>query len=129
MISDYLKNIFDSLGFAYEFAFCQNNGSLKIFQSVFWNKSFKNAEKYQHVFGGIPKQISKYVRVRWVRIGEMFEFSRKLRYGRIIFIDDGSIFFLYVLKYFDDEKEGVKVHDPGTVKIFELPEILRKILQ
>ena len=81
------------------------------------------------MFGGFLNQISKYVRVRWVRIGEFFEFSRKLRYGRIIFIDDGSIFFLYILKYFGDKKEGVKVHDPGTAKIFELPEILQKVLQ
>ena len=47
MIGDSLKNIFDPLGFAYDFAFCQNNGSLKIFQNVFWNKSFKNAKRHQ----------------------------------------------------------------------------------
>ena len=41
------ENIFDSLGFAHEFAFCQNNGSLKMFQNVFWKKSFKHAKRYQ----------------------------------------------------------------------------------
>ena len=54
MIGHSLKNIFDSLGFAYDFAFCQNNGSLKIFQNVFWKKSFKNANRYQS-FWGFPK--------------------------------------------------------------------------
>ena len=54
MIGDSLKNIFDPQGFAYDFAFCQNNGSPKIFQNVFWKKSFKNAKKHQVVFGGIP---------------------------------------------------------------------------
>ena len=55
MIGHSLKNIFDSLGFAYDFAFCQNNGSLKIFQNVFWKKSFKNANRYQSFFwGGDP---------------------------------------------------------------------------
>ena len=51
MIGDSLKNMFDSLGFAYDFAFCQNNGSLKIFQNVFWKKSFKNAKRYQVFWG------------------------------------------------------------------------------
>ena len=59
MIGHSLKNIFDSLGFAYDFAFCQNNGSLKIFKNVFWNKSFKNAKRYQVVWGGFLKQYQK----------------------------------------------------------------------
>ena len=54
MIGDSLENIFGSLGFAYGFAFCQNTGSLKIFQNAFWKKSFKNANRYQSFFGGIP---------------------------------------------------------------------------
>ena len=41
IISDSLKNIFGSLEFAYGFAFCQNNGSLKIFQNVLWEKSLQ----------------------------------------------------------------------------------------
>ena len=53
MIGDSLKNIFGSLGFAYDFAFCQRNGSLKIFQNVFWKKSFTNANRYIF-FGGDP---------------------------------------------------------------------------
>ena len=51
MIGGSLENIFDSLGFAYDFAFYQNNGSLKIFQNVFWKKSFKNANIYQSFLG------------------------------------------------------------------------------
>ena len=38
MIGDSLKNIFDSFGFAYDFALCQNNGSLKIFKKVLWKE-------------------------------------------------------------------------------------------
>ena len=52
MIGHSLKNMFDSLGFAYYFAFCQNNGSLKTFQNVFWTMSFKNDKIYQSVWGG-----------------------------------------------------------------------------
>ena len=52
MIGHSLKNIFDSLGFAYDFAFCQNNGSLKIFQNVSWSMSFKNDNIYQSFWGG-----------------------------------------------------------------------------
>ena len=51
MMSHSLKIIFDSLGFAYDFAFCQNKWSLKIFQNVLWKMSFKN-EKKQSVWGG-----------------------------------------------------------------------------
>ena len=58
MLGDSLKNMFDSLGFAYDFAFCRNNGSLKIFQNVLWNKSFNDANRYQSFFfrGGDPQQ-------------------------------------------------------------------------
>ena len=60
MIGDSSKNVFVALGFAYDFAFCQNNGSLKIFQNVFWKKSFKNANRYKSFFGGgVPQKISK----------------------------------------------------------------------
>ena len=55
MIGHSLKNMFDSLGFAYDFAFCQNKWSLKIFQNVVWQMSFKNANRYQFVGGGFPK--------------------------------------------------------------------------
>ena len=51
MIGDSLKNMFGSIGFAYDFAFSQNNGSLKIFQNVFWKKSFKNAKRYKSFWG------------------------------------------------------------------------------
>ena len=67
MIGHSLKNIFVSLGFAYDFAFCQNNGPLKIFQNVFWKKSFKNAKRYQYLLGGLPKNIKK-IGVRRVQI-------------------------------------------------------------
>ena len=59
MIRDSLQSIFDSFGFPDDSAFCQNNGSLKIFQNVFWKKSFNNANRYQSFFGEFPKQISK----------------------------------------------------------------------
>ena len=59
MIGDSLKNMFDPLGFAYDFAFCQNNGSLMIFQNVFWKKSFKNANRYQSFWGCPPTNIKQ----------------------------------------------------------------------
>ena len=52
MIGHSLKNIFDSLGFAYDFAFCQNKWSLKIFQNVLWKMSFKNDNIYTNMLGG-----------------------------------------------------------------------------
>ena len=58
MIGDSLNFCLDSLGFAYDFAFCQNNGSPKIFQNVFWKKSSKNAKRYQVCWGAkISKQM------------------------------------------------------------------------
>ena len=82
MIGHSLQNIFDSLGFAYAFAFCQNNGSLKIFQNVFWKKSFKNTKRYQS-FGGIPKQ---HIKICWGSVRPKLRFvrsSRKLKYEKI----------------------------------------------
>ena len=60
MIGHSLKNIFDSLGFTYDFAFCKNKWSSKIFQNVPWSMSFKNDNIYQSFFGGGgPKQTFK----------------------------------------------------------------------
>ena len=70
MIGHSLKNMFDSLGFAYDFAFCQNNGSLKIFQNVFWKKSFKHGKRYQVFWGA--KHIKRNG-VQWVQICEIVE--------------------------------------------------------
>ena len=57
MIGHSLKNMFDSLGFAYDFAFCQNKWSLKIFQNVLWKMPFNNDKIYQSfwVGGGYKK--------------------------------------------------------------------------
>ena len=52
MIGHSLKNMFDSFGFAHDFAFCQNKWSLEIFQNVLWKMSFKNEKIYQSVWGG-----------------------------------------------------------------------------
>ena len=52
MIGHSMKNIFDSLGFTYDFAFCQNNGSSKNLQNVSWSMSFKNDRIYQGFLGG-----------------------------------------------------------------------------
>ena len=62
MIGDSLKNIFDSVGFAYDSAFCQNNGSLKIFQNVFWKNpsttlidaNFVGGDSYLKKIGKLP---------------------------------------------------------------------------
>ena len=68
MIGHSLKNIFDSLGFAYDFAFCQNNGSSKIFQNVPWSMSFKNDHIYQSFLGGRGgNKLSKKIGVWWVQ--------------------------------------------------------------
>ena len=73
MIGHSLKNIFDSLGFAYDFAFCQNKWSLKIFQNVLWTMSLKMI-KYTNLFGvGGSNKTSKKNRFWWVQIWEMFE--------------------------------------------------------
>ena len=73
MIGHSLKNIFDSFGFAYDFAFCQNKWSLKIFQNVLWKKSFKNAKRYQVFVGGIPKQN---IKRKWVDGSKFEKFSK-----------------------------------------------------
>ena len=59
MIGHSSKNMFDSLGFAYDFAFCQNKWSLKIFQNVLWSMSFENAKIYQSFWGWGPKKYQK----------------------------------------------------------------------
>ena len=59
MIGHSLNNIFDSLGFTYDFIFCQNKWSLKIFQNVLWTMSFKNDKIYQSFWGGVPNKYQK----------------------------------------------------------------------
>ena len=83
MIGHSLKNIFDSLGFAYDVAFCQNTGSLNIFKNVLWKKSFKNANRYQSFFfgGGFPRNINKNGGPMGA-ILRIFRSSRKLRYEK-----------------------------------------------
>ena len=51
MICDSLKNIFDSLGFAYDFAFCRNNGSLRI-SKTYSRKSPSKTLRDTIFFGG-----------------------------------------------------------------------------
>ena len=63
MISHSLKNIFDSWGFTYDFAFCQNKWSLKICQNVSQNMSFKNNKIY-HFSWGLLQNNSKKDRLR-----------------------------------------------------------------
>jgi hypothetical protein len=46
------ENIFVSLGFAYDFAFCQNKWSLKIFLNVLWSMSFENDKLDNYFWGG-----------------------------------------------------------------------------
>ena len=53
MIGHSLKNMFDPFGLAYDFAFCQNKWSLKIFQNVLWKVSFKSDKIYQSFWGGV----------------------------------------------------------------------------
>ena len=55
MIGDSSNFFFGSIGFAYDFGFCQNNGSLKISRNVFWKKSLNHAKRYQFVSGGFRK--------------------------------------------------------------------------
>ena len=128
MIGDSLKNIFDPLGCAYDFAFCQNDGSLKISQNVFWNKSFKNVKRYQS-FGGSSNKVN----IFWGSVGPNLRIcrsSRKLRYEKIILFKVGSIFFLYVLKCSGD-KQGAQRSNTGLkkVKVLELPKIIQKVLE
>ena len=106
MICHSLKNIFGSLISAYDFAFCQNNGSLKIFQNVLWKKPFNNANRYQSFVGGFPKQnIETNMGVRWVPIREIFEVPESWDMKNDIFKVD-SIIFLYLLRHSGDSWEG-----------------------
>ena len=67
MIGHSLKKT-DSLGFAYDFAFCQNKWSFKIFQNVSWSKSFKNDKIYQSFWGWGSQKNQKKIGVWWVQI-------------------------------------------------------------
>ena len=59
MIGHYLKNMYVSFGFTYDFAFCQNKLSLKNFQNVLWKMSFKNDKIYQSFWGGGSNKYQK----------------------------------------------------------------------
>ena len=96
MIGHSLKNIFDSLGFAYDFAFCQNKWSLKISQNVLWSMSFKNAKVYQSAWGGGSKKVSKKKRFS----GSKFEKLLKFQKVKIIFFQDVPINFLIFCEVF-----------------------------
>ena len=75
MIGHSLKNMLIRWDLLYDFAFCQNKWSLKIFQNVLWTMSFKNAKIYQYFLGGGgPKKISKTKKgVWWVPLWQIFE--------------------------------------------------------
>ena len=100
MIGHSLKIIFDTVGFAYDFAFSQNKWSLKTFQNVLWKMSFKNAKVYQSVWGGGSKKNIKNnmglvdQNLRNVRS------SRKSRYEKILCFNDVPIYFLILFEVF-----------------------------
>ena len=74
VIGDSFKNMFDSLGFAYVFSFCQNYGSLKI---IPWETLLKTIG-IDNPLGGIPYGALIGQKVSTIRN------SRKLRYEQII---------------------------------------------
>ena len=83
MIGHSLKNIFDSFGFTYDFAFCQNKWSLKIFQNVLWAMSLKMI-KYTNLFWvGVPKKYQKNSGLVDPNLRN-FRSSRKLKYEKIV---------------------------------------------
>ena len=105
MIGHSLENMFDSLGFADDFAFCQNKWSLKIFQNVLWTMSFKNANIYQSFWGGVGVQKISKKQIGFG--GSKFEKCSKFQKVEIWknnFKDD-SIIILYLLSHFGDKKE------------------------
>ena len=123
MIGHSLKNMFDSFGFAYDFAFSQNNGSLKNFRNVFWKNLWKIL--IDTIFsGGIPT--NKWTnRVRWVQNRKFSKFQ-KVEIWKILFFKDNSIFSCVV------ESFVVRIgRSPGPDfdKMFEVPEIIQKVLE
>ena len=89
--------MFDSLGFAYDFAFCQNKWSLKIFQNVLWSMSFKNANIYQSFLGaGSNKNIKKNRGL----VGPNLTFYRSFRKSKSYFLRMFPDTFFYLLRYF-----------------------------
>ena len=109
MIGHSLKNIVDSLGFAYDFAFCQNKWSSKIFQNVLWSMSFKNDNIYQSFKEGVRK-ISK---TKQVFSGPKFEIFLQFQKVKIRFVQDVPINFLIFFEVFWYKKSHkYGVHGP-----------------
>ena len=109
MIGHSLKNIFDSLGFAYDFAFCQNNGSLKIFQNVSWTMSLKMI-KYTNLFWEVgPNKYQKQIGVWWSKFDKILKFHKV----KIICFKDVPIYFLIFVEVFWYKKSyKYGVHGP-----------------
>ena len=108
MIGHSLKNTFDSLGFAYDFAFCQNKWSLKVFQNVLWSMYFKNDKVYNFFWGGGFQQ-----NIKKKFIGSKFEKSSKFQKVKIILLKDVPIYFLIFFEVFWYKKRHkYGVHGP-----------------
>ena len=111
MIGHSSKNIFDSLGFTYDFAFCQNKWSLKNLQHLSWEMSFKNDKIYQSFWvGGGSKKNTK---TKQVFGGSQFEICLKFQRVKIIFFQDVPINFLICFEVFWYKKSHkCGVHGP-----------------
>ena len=111
MIGQSLKNIFASLGFAYDFAFSQKRWSLKIFQNVLWKMSFKNDKIYQSVWGGGSNKISK--KNRCLLGPFSFDIFSKFQKVEMIIFKDVPIYFLIFVEVFLYKKSHkYGVHGP-----------------
>ena len=102
MIGHSFKNMLVSLGVAYDFAFCQNRWSLKIFQNVLWSMSCKNAKIYQSVWGvgGSNKKSKRKIAVWCFQIGEIVEVPERTNN----IFKDVPIYFLIFFEVFGHNK-------------------------
>ena len=99
----FLTRFLISLRFAYDFAFCQNNGFVKIIT----RKNTQNPLRWCDFVGAIPQIWYKtYGGLIGRKMSKNWN-SRKLRYPKSRFFKDVPWFFLYFFKYFHD-KYGVQ---------------------
>ena len=92
----FLKRFLISVGFAYDFAFCQNNGLSRL---IPWKKTQKTINHPKFFGGKCQNIIQNYGSLIGPKMSKFWN-SRKLRYEKVICFWDDSLFFLYFSKYF-----------------------------
>ena len=119
------RNILISLGFAYDFSFCQNYGWFRIIQPKNTQKTINHTKFLRRILQIIYK---KYGGLIGPKNGEILEFQ-KVEISKIQIFQGCSRIFLVFFEVNSWEIRGDRVHyGSKKSKILKVPRIIQKVL-